>query len=85
MIGPLITRIAGRRATLVFAKWATIGLTVLLFLLALLRFGERAGRLAERLENREKAHDVQRSMLEAVARRPRNRNELLERLRDGQF
>lgn len=46
---------------------------------------ERAGRLAERLETREKANDVQRQMLEAAARRPRDRNELAQRLRDGSF
>ena len=44
-----------------------------------------AGRLAERLETTEKANDVQRQMLEAAARRPRDRNELAERLREGRF
>ncbi|WP_157019630.1 hypothetical protein [Mesorhizobium xinjiangense] len=43
------------------------------------------GRLAERLETQEKANDVQRQMLEAAARLPRDRNELAERLRDGEF
>ena len=57
----------------------------LLFLLALRRSGERAGRMAERLETREKANEVQRRMLEAAARRPRNRDELVDRLRDGGF
>jgi len=47
--------------------------------------GERAGRLAERLENREKANEIQRRMLKAAARRPRNRDELVERLRDGKL
>lgn len=46
---------------------------------------ERAGRLAERLETSEKTHDIQRRMLEAAARRPRNRDELADRLRDGRF
>ncbi|MBB1498134.1 hypothetical protein [Paracoccus sp. MC1862] len=60
-------------------------LAVLLFLLALRRSGERTGRLAERLETTEKINDVQRRMLEAAARRPRSRDELAERLRDGRF
>ncbi len=47
--------------------------------------GERAGRLAERLETTEKINDVRRRMLEAAARRPRDRNELAERLRDRHF
>jgi len=66
-------------------RYGAIALAVLLFLLSLRRSGERAGRLAERLETTEKANDVQRRMLEAAARRPRDRNELAERLRDGRF
>ena len=42
-------------------------------------------RLAERLETTEKANDVQRRMLEAAARRPRDRDELADRLRNGRF
>jgi hypothetical protein len=45
----------------------------------------RAGRLAERLETTEKANDVQRRVLEAAARRPRDHHELDERLRNGRF
>ena len=66
-------------------RYSAIVVAVLLFLLALRRSGERTGRLAERLETTEKIHDVQRQMLEAAARRPRDRNELAERLRDGSF
>ena len=62
-----------------------IVLAVLLFLLSLRRSGERAGRLAERLETSEKTNDVQRQMLDAAARRPRDRDELASRLRDGHF
>ena len=58
---------------------------ILLFLLTLRRSGERAGRLAERLETTETLNDVQRRMLKAAARRPRDRDELAERLRDGRF
>lgn len=85
MIGALVTWIAGSRATLAFAKWAAIGLSILLFLLALRQSGEHAGRLAVRLEYQEKTNDIQRRMLKAAARRPRNRDELVERLRDGEF
>ena len=66
-------------------RYGAVALAVLLFLLALRRSGERAGRLAERLETMEKAHDAQRRMLEAAARRPRSRDDLAERLRDGRF
>ena len=58
---------------------------MLLFLLALRRSGERAGRMAKRLGTTEKANDVQRLMMEAAARRPRDRDELAQRLRDGRF
>lgn len=70
------------RATL---RYGAIVLAVLLFLLSLRRSGERTGRLAERLGTSEKTNDVQRRMLDAAARRPRNRNELADRLRDGKF
>ena len=66
-------------------RYGAIVLAVLLFLLALRRSGERAGRIAERLETSEKTNEVQRRMLEAAARRPRDRNELVDRLRDGHF
>jgi len=60
-------------------------LTVILFLLTLRRSGEQAGRLAERLSTSEKAHEIQRQMLDAASRRPHGRDDLLERLRDGGF
>ena len=41
--------------------------------------------MLERIEASEKTNDFQRKMLEAAARRPRDRNELAERLRDGRF
>ncbi|WP_372840706.1 hypothetical protein [Phaeovulum sp.] len=61
------------------------GLTIVLFLLNLRRVGENAGRLAERLETSEKVNETQRKMLDAAARRPRDRDELAQRLRDGEF
>ena len=70
-----------RRAT----GYALVALTVTLFILNLRRTAERAGRAAERLENLERAHAIQRKMLEAASRRPRDRDELLDRLRDGGF
>ncbi|WP_235857923.1 hypothetical protein [Marimonas lutisalis] len=79
-------------ATLAGSAWArsalhygVTALAILLFLLALRRSGERAGRLSEKLENMEKANDLQRRMLEAAARRPRDRGELVDRLRGGGF
>ena len=66
-------------------RYGAIVLAVLLFLLSLRWSGERAGHLAERLETTEKLNDVQRQMLESAARRPRDRDELAERLRDGHF
>jgi hypothetical protein len=66
-------------------RYGAIALAILLFLLALRRSGERAGRLAERLDTTEKTHDLQRRMLEAATRRPRSRDDLAERLRDGRF
>jgi len=85
MIATLLGAVAAipwMRAALRFGATA---LAVILFLLSLRRSGERAGRLAERLETTEKTHDVQRRMLEAAARRPRDRDELAQRLRDGGF
>ena len=66
-------------------RYGAIALAIVLFLLSFLRTGERAGRLAERLETMEKANAVQRWMLQAAARRPRTRDELAHRLRDGGF
>jgi len=60
-------------------------LTVALFLLNLRRAGESAGRLAERLSTSERTHEIQRQMLDAASRRPRDRDALVERLRGGQF
>ncbi len=85
MMGALIAWFTGSRFALALGKWAAIGLTVSLFLLSLRRSGERAGRLAERLKNREKANEIQHRMLDAAARRPRNRDELARRLQDGKF
>ena len=84
-MGALIAWFSGSRFMLTAGKWAAIALAITLFLLSLRSSAERAGRLAERLENTEKASEIQRKMLEAVSRRPHNRDELSERLRGGEF
>ena len=85
MIATLLSGIAASPWARTVLKYGAIALAVLMFLLALRRSGERAGRMAERLEITEKTHDIQRRMLEATARRPHTRDELADRLRDGQF
>ena len=85
MIGGLLTGIAASPWIRAALRYGAVVLAVLLFLLALRRSGERTGRLAERLETTEKINDVNRRMLEAAARRPRDRDELAERLRGGRF
>tara|TARA_R110002110_G_scaffold398075_1_gene613498 strand:+ start:505 stop:756 length:252 start_codon:yes stop_codon:yes gene_type:complete len=59
--------------------------TIALVLLNLRRAGERAGRLAERLQTSETTHEIQRQMLDAASRRPADRDALVERMRNGQF
>jgi len=85
VIAALLTGIATSPWMRTALRYGAIVLAVLLFLFSLRRSGERTGRFAERLETTEKANDVQRRMLEAAARRPRDRDELAERLRDGHF
>ena len=85
MIGWLLTKFAASPRMRTARRYGAIVLAVLLFLLSLWRSGERAGRLAERVKTTEKANDVQRRMLEAATRRPRDRDELAERLRGGEF
>ncbi len=81
MLAALFTRPWARR----IIEAALAALTVALFLFNLRRTGERAGRAAERLENLERTNAMQRQMLEAASRRPRSRDDLLDRLRDGEF
>jgi hypothetical protein len=85
MIASLLGGIAASPRARTALRYGALALTIVLFLLSIRRAGERAGRAAERLETTEKAHDVQRQMLEAAARRPRDRDDLADRLRDGQF
>jgi len=71
VIAGLLTGIATSPWMRAALRYGAIVLAVLLFLLSLRRSGERAGRLAERLETSEKVNDVQRQMLDAAAHRPR--------------
>jgi hypothetical protein len=85
VIGVLLATLAGSAWARTALRYGVTALAILLFLLALRRSGERAGRLAEQLDTMEKTRDAQRRMLEAAARRPRDRGELVDRLRDGRF
>jgi hypothetical protein len=81
MLGGLIARPWARRVI----RAALAALAVALFLFNLRRSGERAGRAAERLKTLEVVNHAQRQMLEEASRRPRSRDDLLDRLRDGEF
>ena len=85
MIVSILGGIAAKPWARAALRYGATAHTIVLFLLSIRRAGERTGRLAERLEATEKANDIQRRMLEAAARRPRNRDELVDRLRDGGF
>jgi hypothetical protein len=67
------------------AAIALAALTIALFLINLRRQGERTGRAAERLETLERNDAIHRQMLDAAARRPRSRDDLVDRLRGGGF
>ena len=81
LVGGLIARPWAQRA----AGYALVALAVTLFIFNHRRAGERVGRVAERLENLERTNAIQRKMLEAASRRPRDRDDLLDRLRQGGF
>jgi hypothetical protein len=85
VIGGLVATLAGSAWARTALRYGVTALAILSFLLALRSSGARAGRLAERLDQMEKAHDAQRRMLEAAADRPRDRGELAQRMRDGRF
>jgi len=67
------------------AGLALVALAVLLFLMNLRRLGEDAGRAAEWLEQLERTNAIQRQMLDAAVRHPRDRDDLVERLRGKRF
>jgi hypothetical protein len=85
MIASILGGIAANPWARAALRYGAIALAILLFLLSIRRSGESVGRLAERLETRDKTHETQRRRLEAAARRPRDRGELVDRLRDGEF
>ena len=85
MIATLLGAIAASPWMRAALRYGSIALAIILFLMSISRTGERVGRVAERLEMREKANEIQRRMLDAAARRPRSRDDLAERLRNGQF
>jgi hypothetical protein len=85
VIAGLLVRLGAGRIGRAVLRSAILAAAVLLLLLACRRSGERLGRLLEQPEASERTNDVQQDMLEAAARRPRDRDELAERLRDGRF
>lgn len=52
---------------------------------AVLLGARQAGRNAERADRMKKTIEVQRDQLEAATRRPRDRDDLTRRMRDGTF
>ena len=85
MIATILGGITANPWARAILRYGAIAAAVVLFLISIRRAGERLGRMAERFETREKTIEIQRRMLEAAARRPRNRDELVDRLRDGGF
>jgi len=85
MWGSLVVELLARPWARRTAGLILAALTVTLFILNLRRSGERAGRAAERLDQLERTDAIQRQMLDAAARRPRRRDDLLDRLRGGKF
>jgi DNA integrity scanning protein DisA with diadenylate cyclase activity len=85
MIATILGAIAANPWAKAALRYGAITLAIALFLLSIRRAGERVGRISERLETVEKVNEIQRRMLEAAARRPRDRDELVDRLRNGHF
>ena len=83
-MGALSPLLASRWARRLANGIALIG-AVLLFRRNRRRAGETAGRHAERLNQMERQNEIQRRMLEASSNRPRDRDDLADRLRDGRF
>ena len=85
MWGGVLAGILARPWARRVAGFALAALTITLFILNLRRHGERAGRAAERMDQLERTDAIHRKMLDAAARRPRSRDDLVERLRGGGF
>ena len=54
-------------------------------ILAVLLGARQAGRNAERIARMRKTLEIQHEQLEAAAARPRDRGELIERMREGRY
>ena len=61
--------------------FAAIIVAIILTLLG----ARNSGRNVERVDQLRKLLEIQRGQLEATTHRPRNRDELIERMRDGTF
>ena len=85
MIATILGGITANPLARAILRYGAIAVAIVLFLLSMRRSGEHVGRIAERLETTEKANEIRRRMLEAAARRPRDRDELVDRLRNGGF
>ena len=85
MWGSLLVGVFARSWARHLTVYALFVLTITFFILNLRRAGERAGRAAERMDQLERTHAIQRQMLDAASRRPCDRDDLLERLREGGF
>lgn len=85
MCGSLLIGALSRPWARQMVALALAALTITLFILNSRRTAERAGRAAERLDQLERHDAVYRQMLDAAARRPRSRDDLLDRLRGGEF
>jgi hypothetical protein len=85
MWGTMLSGLVARHWVRRLIGTALAVLTVVFFLFNLRRAGERTGRAAERLDTLEAVTHAQRQMLDTASRRPRNRNDLIDRLHDGEF
>ena len=65
--------------------WLALAAAILLFMFGVRRSGEKVGRVSERLETTERSNSALRQMLEAGVDRPRDRDDLVRRLREGGF
>jgi len=79
-LGPLI----GKWLAGAWVQLLGIGVAVAAVAAVFLK-GRADGRAAERLDIMKRNAEINREQLEAAARRPRNRDELRQRLHDGQF
>lgn len=83
MIAALTLALGGlwRRAL----PWLALAAAIFLFTIGARRNGEKVGRAAERLQQAERTSHARQKMLEAAVDRPRDRADLVERLRKGRF